>query len=264
MKRILLSTASLGMLGLMSQAMMSQALAADLPYAKAPSATASVYDWTGVYVGVFGGGGYGNHNVNNSTGSALPFEDFTANYSSTGAVGGGEVGYNWQSGSLVVSVEGNLAWTGIKGSDANQFNAGNFPGVAAIDADNLRWTGALLAKAGYAVDRWLLYFEGGYAFGSIQHTNTASPRVAGFPLVDTFNVTANGLTGGGGIAYAVTNNIIAKFDYRYTNFNGYNRPGNVITGLTANGQIPYTTETTYSVVTLGIDFKFGGPVVAKY
>jgi outer membrane immunogenic protein len=259
MKRILLSTASLGILGLMSQAM-----AADLPYAKAPPATASVYDWTGVYVGAFGGGGYGNHNVNNVNGSAVPFADYTANYSSTGGVAGGEIGYNWQSGSLVVGVAGNLAWTGIKGNDANQFNAGNFPGVTAIDADNLRWTGALLVSAGYAVDRWLLYFEGGYAFGSIQHTNTASPRVSGFPLVDTFNVTASGLTGGGGIAYAVTNNIIAKFDYRYTNFNGFSR-GNLNTQpVTPNGQNFYTTETTYSVVTLGVDFKFGGPVVAKY
>jgi outer membrane immunogenic protein len=55
--------------------------------------------------------------------------------------------------------------------------------------------------------------------------------------------------------------VIGKFEYRYYNFNGYNRPG---TPLTANGQLPYTTETTYSVVTIGLDFKFGGPVVAKY
>ena len=253
MKRILLSTASLGIM-----ALMSPALAADLPL-KAPSATASVYDWTGVYVGAFGGVGYGNHNVNNATGQAVPFADFTANYTSTGGVAGGEVGYNWQSGSLVVGVAGNLAWTGIKGSDANQFNAGAFPGVAAVDADNLRWTGALLASVGYAVDRWLLYFDGGYAFGDIQHTNT--PLIG---PVDRFNVTGNGLTGGAGIAYAVTNNVIAKLDYRYTSFNGYNRPGSTITGLTVNGQLPYSTVSTYSVVTLGLDFKFGGPVVAKY
>ena len=253
MKRILLSTASLGIM-----ALMSPALAADLPL-KAPSATASVYDWTGVYVGAFGGVGYGNHNVNNATGQAVPFADFTANYTSTGGVAGGEVGYNWQSGSLAVGVAGNLAWTGIKGSDANQFNAGAFPGVAAVDADNLRWTGALLASVGYAVDRWLLYFDGGYAFGDIQHTNT--PLIG---PVDRFNVTGNGLTGGAGIAYAVTNNVIAKFDYRYTSFTGYNRPGSTITGLTVNGQLPYSTVSTYSVVTLGLDFKFGGPVVAKY
>jgi outer membrane immunogenic protein len=248
MKRIFLSTASLAVLGLASPA-----FAADLPYAKAPSAATTVYDWTGVYVGAFGGGGFGNHNVNNATGQAVPFADFTANYSSTGGIAGGEVGYNWQSGSFVAGVEGDLFWSGIKGNDAAQFNAGAFPGVGAVDADNLRWGGALLARAGYAIDRWMFFFEGGYAFGSIQHTNT--PPVG---VVDRFNVQANGLTGGGGVAYAITNNLSAKFEYRYTNFNGYNRPN------PPNGQIPYTTETTYSVVTLGLDFKFGGPVVAKY
>src|SRR5579872_2302102 len=254
MKRILLSAASFGVLGLFSPA-----LGADLPYAKAPSASASVYDWTGVYVGVFGGGGYGNHNVNNSNGAAFPFADFTANYTSTCGIAGGEVGYNWQSGSFVVGVEGDLFWSGIKGNDASQFNAGAFAGVNAVDADNLRWGGALLARTGYTIDRWMFFFEGGYAFGGIQHINT--------PLVgaaDRFNVQANGLTGGGGLAYAITNNVLGKFEYRYTNFNGYNRPGNPVTGRTPDGQIPYTTETTYSIVTLGLDFKFGGPVVAKY
>src|ERR1700691_2041395 len=137
MKRILLFTVSLGVLSLVSPA-----FAADLPYAKAPSATTTVYDWTGVYVGAFGGAGFGNHNVNNATGQAVPFADFSANYSSQGGLGGGEVGYNWQSGSFVVGIEGDLAWTGIKGNDSSQFAAGAFPGVTAVDADNLRWTGA--------------------------------------------------------------------------------------------------------------------------
>jgi len=259
MKRILLTTASLGVLGLLSPA-----LGADLPYAKAPAIAAPVYDWTGVYVGVFGGGGFGNHNVNNANGpSNTAPTDFTANYDSTGGVAGGEVGYNWQSGSIVYGVESDLFWSGIKGNDFNAINStpNPFPGVSAVDADNLRWGGTIRARAGYTVDRWMLFFTGGYAFGDIQHTNTAVPQVAGFPLNDQFTVHANGLTGGGGIAYAVTNNVIAKLEYRYTNFNGYNRPGNP---FTPNGQISYTTESTYSVVTLGLDFKFGGPVVAKY
>jgi outer membrane immunogenic protein len=261
MKRILLTTASFQILGLGVLGFLTPALAADLPL-KAPSAPASVYDWTGVYVGAFGGGGYGNHNVNNATGTATPFADYTANYSSTGGIAGGEIGYNWQSGPFVAGVEAQLAWSGIKGNDASQFANGNFPGVTAVDADNLRWEGALLARAGYTIDRWMFFFEGGYAFGSIQHTNTP-PVGAGLP-VDKFNVSANGLTGGGGVAYAITNNLSAKFEYRYTNFSGYNRPGSTITGLTQNGQLPYTTDTSYSVVTLGLDYKFGGPVVAKY
>jgi|SRR5579872_6961852 len=250
MKKILLMAVALGMSGTLSQA-----LAADL-YVKAPSAATAIYDWTGAYVGVFGGGGFGNHNVNNSNGAAAPFADFTANYSSQGGLAGGEAGYNWQSGNFIVGVEGDLFWSGIKGNDASQFAAGAFSGVSAVDADNLRWGGSLRVRGGFTVDRWLVFFTGGYAFGGIQHTNTNLANI-----VDRFNVQANGLTAGGGIAYALTDHVIGKFEYRYTNFNGYNRPGHP---LTLNGQIPYTTETTYSAVTAGLDFKFGGPVVAKY
>jgi outer membrane immunogenic protein len=247
MKRILFTTVSLGVLGLLSPA-----LGADLPtYSKAPSISAPVYDWNGFYFGGFGGGGYGNHNVNNALGNT-GFAPFTANYTSIGGVAGGEAGYNWQSGSYMVGLEGDLFWSGIKGNDANQIAAGAFP-IAAVDADSLRWGGTVRVRVGYTIDRWMFFFTGGYAFGDILHTNT----LAGFPI-DKFTVQANGLTGGGGIAYAITNNVIGKFEYRYTNFNGYNHP------LPTNGVLPYTTETTYSVVTLGLDFKFGGPVVAKY
>src|SRR5580692_4793420 len=202
MQRILFTAVSLGMLGVLSPVQ-----AADLPYAKAPPTVASVYDWTGVYIGAFGGGGFGNHNVNNSTGSAVPFSDFSANYSSQGGLAGGEVGYNWQSGNYVVGVESDLFWTGIKGNDSFDFNNGAFPGVTAVDADNWRWGGTLRVRGGFAGDRWMMFFTGGYAFGDIQHTNTAVPAVAGFPVVDRFNVTANGLTVGAGFAYALTKNI---------------------------------------------------------
>jgi outer membrane immunogenic protein len=250
MKRILLATVSLGVLGLMSPA-----FGADLPmYSKAPTISAPVYDWTGVYFGVFGGGGYGNHNINNALGNTGN-ADFTANYSSTGGVAGGEVGYNWQTGIYVVGIEGDLFWSGIKGNDASAIASGVYP-LTSVDADNLRWGGTIRARGGFTIDRWLMFFTGGYAFGDIDHSNT--DPVLG---VDRFTVHANGLTAGAGFAYALTNNVIGKFEYRYYNFNGYNRPG---TPLTPNGQLPYTTDSTYSVVTIGLDFKFGSPVVAKY
>jgi outer membrane immunogenic protein len=250
MKRVLLSTASLGVLGLFTPAS-----AADLLYAKAPPAVQSVYDWTGAYVGVFGGGGFGNHNINNANGP-LGAANFTANYSSTGGIAGGEAGYNWQSGNYMVGVEGDLAWSGIRGNDSSQFGAGAFPGVTAVDADNLRWVGTLRARGGIAFDRWLLFFTGGYAFGNIQHTNT--DPVNG---IDRFNIQANGLTAGAGFSYAITNNVIGKFEYRYYNFGSDTRTG---APLTPNGQLPYKVDSTYSVVTVGLDFKFGGPVVARY
>jgi outer membrane immunogenic protein len=252
MKRILLTTVSLGVLGLVSPV-----LGADLPtYTKAPVVASPVYDWSGFYVGVFGGGGWGNHNINNATGPASSFADYTANYSSQGGVAGGEAGFNLQSGNIVVGIEADGFWSGMRGDDAAAVAAGKFP-IASVDADNLRWGGTLRARGGIAVDRWMLFFTGGWAFGDIVHTNT--DPVLG---VDQFTVHANGLTAGGGIQYALMNNLIGKVEYRYYNFNGYNRPGSP---LTPNGQLPFTTQTTYSVITVGLDYKFGGgPVVARY
>jgi len=243
MKRILLTTVSLGALGLMSPA-----LAADLPaYTKAPEVAAPVYDWTGFYVGGFGGGGYGNHNLDNALGPA-GLADFTVNYSSQGELAGGEAGYNVQSGRYLFGVEGDLFWSNIKGNDAFALGSN--------DATNLRWGGTLRARSGFTVDRWLMFFTGGWAYGDLVHTNT--DPVNG---IDQFTVHRNGLTGGGGIAYALTDNIIGKLEYRYYDFGAYSRGGSP---LTPNGQLPYTVNSNYSVITLGLDFKFGGAAVARY
>ena|ERR1700694_5672912 len=246
MKRILFTTVSLGVLGLMSPA-----LGADLPpYVKAPAVAAPLYDWSGFYVGVFGGGGMGNHNLNNANGPGAPFANFTINYDSTGGIAGGEVGYNLQSGNYLVGVEADGFWSGIKGSDASQQ-------LGVIDATNFRKGATLRARGGITVDRLLLFFDGGWAYGDLLHTSTAP----GFP-VDQFSTHRSGLAAGGGIAYAITNNLIGKLEYRYYDFGRFVRPG--LPTLTANGQLPYTVDNTYSVVTLGLDYKFGGPVVAKY
>jgi outer membrane immunogenic protein len=249
MKRILFTTVSLGVLGLMSPA-----LSADLPaYTKAPALVSPAYDWSGFYVGVFGGGGFGNHNLTNALGNA-GFANFTLNYDSTGAVAGGEVGYNAQSGNYLVGFEADGTWSGIKGDDTGVFNAGNAP---SIDATKLRWAGTVRARGGITVDRLLLFFTGGWAYGDLMHTNT--DPVNG---IDQFTVHRSGLTAGAGIAYALTNNLIGKFEYRYYDFGAYTRAG--FPTLTANGQLPYTVNNTYSVVTVGLDYKFGGPLVARY
>jgi outer membrane immunogenic protein len=251
MKRILFTTVSLGVLGLVSPA-----LGADLtPYIKAPPVAAPVYDWSGFYVGVFGGGGFGNHNLNNGI-AGPPFANFSINYDSTGGIAGGEVGYNIQSGNYLFGVEADGFWSGIKGSDVTQFNAGTLP-IAAIDATNLRNGATLRARGGIAIDRLLLFFDGGWAYGNFQHTNTA-PGIG----IDQFTVHRSGIAAGGGIAYAITDNLIGKFEYRYYDFGRFVRPGLPV--LTANGQLPYTVDNTYSVVTVGLDYKWGGPVVAKY
>jgi outer membrane immunogenic protein len=245
MKRILLITVSLSILTLTVPA-----LAADLPaqvYTKAP-ASSPEYDWSGFYAGVFGGYGYGDHNLNNALGTAGNAK-YTVNYSSQGGVAGGFAGYNWQFGHTIVGLEGDYAWSGIKGNDAFALGSN--------DATNLRSVGTVRARAGFTVDRFMFFVTGGWAYGDIQHTNT--DPVLG---VDQFTVNKSGWTFGGGLEYAVTQNLLAKFEYRYTDFGGYSRAGTPL--LTPNGQLPFTIHSTYSTVALGLAYKFGGPVVAKF
>jgi outer membrane immunogenic protein len=256
MKRVLFTTVALGALGLMSPA-----FGADLsPYIKAPAVTAPVYDWSGLYIGAFGGGGYGNHNVVTPAG-LNGFANFTYNYGTSGAVAGGELGYNLQSGSFLVGVEATGFWSGIKGSDtsAAATNLANGTPFTQIDSTKLRDVVTLVARGGIAVDRLLLFFTGGWAYGDILHTNTNQFPVPGLHPVDQFSVTRSGLTAGGGIAYAITNNLIGKFEYRYFDLGAFSRAN------PTNGLPPYTVNNTYSVITVGLDFKFGAsPVLAKY
>jgi outer membrane immunogenic protein len=248
MKRILLTTVSLGVLGLVSPV-----LGADLSsYSKAPVLASPVYDWSGFYVGAFGGVGFGNHNISDGLGTSSTFSNFTANYGSQGGFGGGEAGFNYQSGNYVLGIEADAFWSGIKGNDA-----ANTFAIPSTDADNLRWGGTLRARGGFTVDRWLMFFTGGWAYGDLLHTNIDPVNGP-----DQFTVHGNGLTAGGGIEYALTNNLIGKVEYRYYNFNAYSRAG---TPLTPNGQLPYTVNSTYSVISVGLDYKFGGgAVVARY
>ena len=76
--------------------------------------------------------------------------------------------------------------------------------------------------------------------------------------VDAFTNHRSGFAAGAGIAYAITNNLIGKVEYRYYDLGTYHRD------IPTNGVLPYTVANTYSTVLLGLDFKFGGaPVVAK-
>jgi outer membrane immunogenic protein len=240
MKRVLLTTVALGALALGGQAM-----AADLAVKAAPLAPPT-YDWSGFYIGGFGGYGFGNQNINNATGPA-GFANFTANFESHGPMAGGEVGYNWMvTRDIMFGLEGDGAWTNIRGND-------NFA-LGWNDANHLKWVGSLRVRSGFTVDRLLMFFTGGWAVGDIDHSNT-NP---GFG-VDTFSAHRSGLTAGGGIAYAITNNLIGKIEYRYYDLGTYHRDA------PTNGALPYTVANTYSTVLLGLDFKFGGgPVVAKY
>jgi outer membrane immunogenic protein len=212
-------------------------LPAKAPVVKAPVMMAPAFSWSGLYIGAFGGYGWGDHDRTN-------VNDFANSYDSSGGLFGGVIGYNWQFGSWVLGAEGDIAWAGIKGDD-------NWVG-GSKDETKFEWLSTIRARVGYALaDRWLVYGTGGVAFADIKHTNYDT-------VTDSASWTKTGWTAGVGLEYAMVGNWSARLDYRYYDFGSYTRtPG--------NGNATFTVDNTLQTVTVGLSYRFGAsPVVAKY
>jgi len=189
MTRVILSV----MAGLLALAMASPSSAADLPRKAAPYYVAP-YSWTGLYAGINGGYGWGTSDWTGgaTTGSPKP----------KGALLGGTLGYNLQTGVWVWGLEADLAYSWMKGTDSS--GTGVCAGVGCEARNTYLATGR--GRIGYAWDRWLPYITGGAAYGSVKMTaNTGA------------NETKNrlGWTLGGGFEYAFTGPWSAKLEYLY-------------------------------------------------
>ena len=157
----------------------SAAAAADLSrrYPPPPPAApiyAPVYNWTGFYIGVNGGGAFGHSTWDSAGGFNL-----------TGGLIGGTIGFNWQPGPLVLGIESDLDWSAISGSTTNLCPLG------CKTANS--WLGTVRGRAGYAFDRIMPYVTGGIAFGNIK---ASTP---GFPGIDN---ASTGWTVGAGLEVA--------------------------------------------------------------
>jgi outer membrane immunogenic protein len=225
MRRVLLATTAFGLL-----AATAAAMAADLPYrnqmpVKAP-AYGPAFSWTGFYIGVNGGGAFGNSSYN--------FAGLTSTgFDTSGGLVGGTIGFNYQMGPVVWGVEGDGDWSGVSGS------AVCLGGLFTCQTKN-DWLATARGRLGYAFDRVLPYVTGGAAFGDIK---------AGVPAL-TVDTTNTGWTVGGGVEYAFLSNWSAKIEYLYIDL------GNVGCGPACNGIVPTKVDFTTNVVRAGLNYRF--------
>jgi outer membrane immunogenic protein len=162
--------------GLAGLVVASAAQSADLPQSvlkAAPAARAG--DWTGFYLGVQGGGGWGRAKQTDII--VLPFD--TGWYDLSGGFVGATWGYNWQVGNTVVGFESDAAWSNIRGSTdgANALNGPCF-GVTPQCTAKLQAFGTDRLRLGYVYDRWLPFIAGGMAWGYVHGSEGDTPAVA--------------------------------------------------------------------------------------
>jgi len=189
-----------GCLALAALGAVPSARAADLglaPLYKAPPANyAPAYNWSGFYLGANGGGGWGD-----SHWQGIGKVDLS------GGMAGGTAGFNWQTGNVVLGVEGDIDWSGLSGTNSSAACAGGSCGTSDT------WLSTVRGRAGYAFDRFLPYVTGGLAVGDIR---AATPGLPGG------NATNTGWTVGGGVEFALPGNWSAKAEYLHVDLGSFN------------------------------------------
>ncbi len=192
----------------------ADARAADIarPAAAAPAVLpAPVFSWTGFYIG--GNAGYGWSSGSDGVGAI----------DGSGAVGGGQLGFNYQfANNVVAGLEADLSAADI---------SGRLGGVS-TSVDML---GSVRGRLGYAAGRLMPYVTGGFAFGN------QKVDVLGLDQSKTLT----GWTAGAGLEYALTDHWTARTEYLYTDLGSkfYDALGT---------QAGASTQT----VRAGINFKF--------
>lgn len=166
-------------------------MAADIP-AKAVSAPAPIYNWTGFYVGVNGGYGFGNRSatfnpdeiLSDASCTALPVIGGTCpsptSFDSKGGIAGLQSGFNWQfDRRWLAGLEADFDYSNIHGSGASNFLMFSNPLFGAVDdpratfrtTSELNWFGTVRGRLGFLpTQRALLYATGGLAYGRIGET----------------------------------------------------------------------------------------------
>jgi outer membrane immunogenic protein len=208
----------------------SLAQAADLPYSNgAPSSYdyPATFTWTGFYAGLNVGAGLGTF-----LGGGQTYFGSNPN----GGMVGGTVGYNYQSGNLLMGIEGDYDWSHFAAS------ATSVPGV--ISSGNIDNIATVRGRFGYAMDRLLVFGTAGYAGADIAGTLSNYPAKA----VANQSFWSNGYALGFGGEYAVTPHITVKAEYLYTAFGS-----NDYFNLTPN----YMNASAHvNMLRAGVNYKF--------
>jgi outer membrane immunogenic protein len=238
----------------------AQALAADLrPVYKAPPAPvmAPYYNWSGFYLGAHVGGGWSDvslTNLSNTTawGDLIPGDRVRTDNS--GVLGGGQLGFNWQTGNIVFGLEASFSGAGIDGNVTSPFGTADDQFRTSINSLFLG-TGRL----GYAMNNWMLYVTGGYAGADVR----ARVRDDVLPNVGagTHSQWLSGYTIGAGIEYAITQNLSLGLQYNYVDLGSKNFDlGD------AGGFYDFRVRPDIHIATARLNYRFnwGGPVMASY
>jgi outer membrane immunogenic protein len=260
--------------------MAGMSFAADLPvsgpYRPGPFIVRQPVEWTGFYFGANVGYGWGQYSSNitftglnspratttpSGTGpTELSGTQIIGSGSPSGAIAGGQMGFNWQAGMFVFGGEIDGQWSGQE----NTFTVACGPSCTATETIKIRSLATGRGRFGLAFDWFMPYVTGGAAL--VNALNDLNMTVAGttasfLPLSHS----TLGWTAGAGVEVALWSNWSAKFEYLYVSANGANKVAPIPNAL-GLGFASTPGDYRDNIVRVGFNYRFGprgGPGVLE-
>lgn len=211
------------------------------------------FSWTGFYGGIQAGYTRGKSDYSNYW-TATGEWDYKGKFNANGFTAGLYAGYNYQfQNNLVLGVEGDINYDSLKGSGRARgnldFSHGDPLPVASYKQEaELKWDGSVRLRVGYAMDRFLPYITGGFAFGKYDY----SPKWDKDGSL-RYSSTHTGWTVGAGLEYAVTDNLIARVEYRYAD---YGKKNYFDYATSAGGNYTDRIDLKTHTIRAGLSYKF--------
>lgn len=235
---------ALGATALATIAFGGAASAADLAVEKAPPST-----WAGTYFGASVGGVWASDRIADIDGLQGVLQTYTLK--STGIIGSGAVGYNFQWGHVVYGIEADLGGLGLNRTIFEQ-NVGGNPAVTTNHLGSGMYAD-VTARLGFAAGSALLYGKAGWAFfnGAANVDNTSGRMGGGVAAAKAFD----GWTIGAGLEYLFAASWSAKVEYQHFDF------GSQTATLVATAVIPgtpfrFANDLTADAVKIGVNYHF--------
>jgi len=248
----------------------SRPLAADMPV-KAPI-VATAYNWSGFYAGLHAGYGWGRARSALEaviSGVPTPFdtidlEEIPGSFriGSSGFVGGGQFGYNYQVDRFILGIEADLSCSGLKGDHTvtGLATSGGPPVTRAFtssQSQRLDWLATFRGRLGYTLgDSRLLYATGGLVVGKVEDsTLLAFSGVGGTTFIGSASSTRTGWTVGGGAEHVMTRDWTVRVEYLY-----FELGGTSVNGIdTVSPNQPFQTRAHFEhnghIVRAGLNWK---------
>jgi outer membrane immunogenic protein len=239
---------------------MTSAHSADLPartYTKAPVIVAPAYDWSGFYIGLNGGGGSSRECWTITADNGAPIVPNTSEgcHNATGGLVGGQIGYRWQAANFVFGVEAQGDWADLNGTNSSSF----FTFIPTSNRTRIDGIGLFTGQVGYAWNNVLLYVKGGAAVTANKYSSFITAN--GFQVDQASEARWGGAVGTGlEIGFAPNWSVAVEYNHLFMGNPNIAFPATPGVFAARSDNIGQSVD----MGTVRVNYRWGGPVVAKY